>query len=248
VRLKLLFGVCLVLASGVIAAGAAGAGPATCAGGPIAPGTYDGLIVTGTCTFTPGSLTVNGNLVVAPGASLNDHTATSSGVTVHVTGNVLVGRGAVLGLGDYDPAPPHDSAIVDGNVVANEPLSLYLGGMTVHGNVVSNGGGDPTRNFPIKDDTIDGNLIVQGWSGLWFGVLRTTVGGNVLVVNTRGTQTGDAPPFIGVLDSTEIVSNTIGGNLLCFGNTPRAQIGDAALEGGGPNTVRGIKLGECASL
>jgi hypothetical protein len=49
-------------------------------------------------------------------------------------------------------------------------------------------------------------------------------------------------------DSTEVVSNTIGGQLICLGNTPQAQIGDAAEEGGGPNTVGKHKLGECAGL
>jgi hypothetical protein len=33
-------------------------------------------------------------------------------------------------LGDYDPNLPHDSAIVDGNITANHPLTLYLGGIT----------------------------------------------------------------------------------------------------------------------
>ena len=51
--------------------------------------------------------------------------------------------------------------------------------MTVHGNVISNGGGTADRfyNFPIKDNTIDGNLILRGWSGGWIGALRNTVGG-----------------------------------------------------------------------
>jgi hypothetical protein len=51
-----------------------------------------------------------------------------------------------------------------------------------------------------------------------------------------------------VPDSTEVVSNHISGNLICMGNSPPAQIGDAALEGGGPNTVSGHKIGECAGL
>ncbi len=248
-KLQLLLGLGTLLAVGVVgsAALAASPGPGTCSGGPIAPGTYNGFTVTGNCTFMPGTLTINGNLMVADGAILNDHTATSGGVVVHVTGNVLVGKGAVLGLGNYNPVPPHNSATVGGNVIANQPLTLYLGGMTVHGNVISNGGGDPQRNFPIKDDTIGGNLILQGWSGLWLGAIRDTVGGNVIVSNTAGTQTGEGP-FEGVLDSTEIVSNTINGNLICMGNSPAAQIGDAALEGGGTNTVGGHKLGECAGL
>jgi hypothetical protein len=246
-RLLLLASVLLVLGGGSSAL-AAGPGSGTCSGGQIAAGTYRGFTVTGNCTFAPGTLTINGNLIVADGAILNDHVASSSGVQVHVTGNVLVGRGAVLGLGNYNPALPHDSATVDGNVLANQPMTLYLGGMTVHGNVVSIGGSGPGRNFPIKDDQIDGNLILQGWSGLWIGVLRTAVGGNVIVANNSGIQTGDEPPYIGVPDSTEIVSNTIRGNLICLGNDPAAQLGDAALEGGGPNTVGGHKLGECASL
>ena len=49
-------------------------------------------------------------------------------------------------------------------------------------------------------------------------------------------------------DSTEMGTNTIGGNLVCFGNTPHAQIGDAALEGARPNTVSGNMIGECAGL
>ena len=53
----------------------------------------------------------------------------------------------------------------------------------------------------------------------------------------------------GILDSTEIVSNVIGGNLICHGNTPPAQIGDAILdEGNGPNTVGGNAIGECADV
>jgi hypothetical protein len=66
-------------------------------------------------------------------------------------------------------------------------------------------------------------------------------------VFNSGTQTGEGP-FEGVPDSNEVVSNTINGNLICLGNTPAAQIGHAALEGGGPNTVGGRKIGECAGL
>jgi hypothetical protein len=207
------------------------------------------LTVTGNCTFTPGTLTVTGNLTVAPGAILNDHAASSGGVTVHVGGNVLVGEGAVLGLGNYSRALPHESAVVDGNVIADQPQTLYLGGMTIHGNLISTGGSGPDRNFPIKDDTIDGNVILQGWSGLWFGLIRSSVGGNVVISHMAGTQTGlPGTEFEGILDSTEVVSNTIGGNLICLANIPAAQVGDAAEEGGGPNTVGGHKLGECAKV
>ena len=74
--------------------------------------------------------------------------------------------------------------------------------MTVR-NVVSNGGSGRGRNFRLKDDTIGGNLVVQGWSGLWFGLIRSMVGGQ----RDRGRDVR-----------------------------------------GGPNTVRGRKIGECAGL
>jgi hypothetical protein len=249
----------LTLAVGGSIAAAAKPAAGTCSGGApgfgnaevVPAGTYAGFTVTGYCVFGPGTMTINGNLTIAAGAQLNDH-ASGEAQPVHVTGNVTVGKGAVLGLGNYNPALPHDSAVVDGNVTANQPETLYLGGMTIHGNLVSSGGGNPDseRNFPIKDDTVDGNVVIQGWDGFWFGVLRVQVGGNLIVANNSGTQVGlPGTEFEGMLDSTEIVSNVIGGNLICHGNTPPAQIGDAVLdEGNGVNTVTGNAIGECADL
>lgn len=241
-KLRLLLGLFVLVTLGVVGSTALAAphGATTCSGGSIAAGTYDGLVVTGTCTFAGGSVTIDGNLTVAAGAILNDHAASTA--TVHVTGNVKVGTGAVLGLGDYGEEPAHDSATVDGNIVANEPLTLYLGGMTVHGNVISNGGGDSTRNFPIKDDTIGGNLIIQGWSGQWFGVIRSTVGGNVIVSNNVATDTSVLPGS----DSSEVMTNQISGNLICQRNTPAAQVNP--FDGGQPNDVDGHKIGECSGL
>jgi hypothetical protein len=243
-KLRLLLGLCVLLVgiggSAALAAKPGAAGRTTCSGGSIAAGTYKSLTVTGTCTFAGGTVTINGNLKVADGAILNDHAASSA--TVNVRGNVIVGRGAVLGLGNYDPTPPHESATVGGNIVANQPLTLYLGGITVHGNVVSHGGGDPGRNFPIKDDTVDGNLIIQGWSGLWLGVIRATVGGNLIVSKNVAADTSQLPGS----DSTEVQTNHVAGNLICRRNTPAAQVNPD--DGGQPNVVGGRKLGQCRGL
>lgn len=234
-------------ATAVTAASAGRPGAATCTGGPIPAGTYSSLTVTGDCFFAGGTVTVDGNLRVADGAILNDHAFPPA--VVHVTGNVTVGSGAVLGLGAYGPGPqPQTGTVVDGNILAHRPLSLYLSGITVHGNVVSNGGGGgPTgefRNFPTKDDVIDGNLIVQGWSGGWLGVIRNRVGGNVIVSHNASVLTESGP---GVdPDSTEVQTNVIGGNLICQGNTPAAQVNP--IDGGQPNVVAGAKIGQCAGL
>jgi hypothetical protein len=229
----------VALSLGVSTATATGSRAASCVNGEITAGTYSGLVVYGTCTIANGAtVTIDGNLVLAAGAILNDHAASTA--TVHVTGDVRVGPGAVLGLGTYTPVP--NGTTVDGSIFAVLPRTLYLGGMTVHGNVTSIGGGDPTRNFPIKDDRIDGNLVIYGWSGLWMGVIRVDVGGSVVIANNHAADTSQPPGS----DSTEIMTNTIAGNLICFGNSPAAQVNPD--DGGQPNTVGGRKLGECAGL
>jgi hypothetical protein len=241
-KIQLLVLISVVAMLGIGAAGAAAAKPGheTCSGGTIESGTYNGFTVTGNCTFAPGAVvTIDGNLTVADGAILNDHAGVPA--SVHVTGNVQVGKGAVLGLGSYNPFAQQQTT-VDGNIVANAPASLYLSFMTVRGNLVSNGGGDAGRNLPLKDITVGGNLIVQGWSGLWFGIIRDTVGGNVIVSNNVAVDPSQLPGD----DSTEVANNPfIGGNLICHGNVPAAQLGDTEQPG---STVAGKKIGECAGL
>ncbi len=252
-KLRHFVGIFVVLALGIGASSALASprGSLTCTGGPIGSGTYKGITVTGNCGFVPGAvITVDGNLVVVDGASLNDHAASTA--TVTVSGNVLVGKGAVLGLGTYNPAAPHNSS-VDGNIIANQPLSLYISFLTVHGNLVSHGGGGGVtgefRNFPTKDNTIDGNLIIDGWTGGWIGAIRDHVGGNLIFNDNTSVINGlVSPPVPGEVDSdsSEIMTNVVGGNLICHGNTPAAQVNPD--DGGQPNDVAGQKIGQCAGL
>ena len=238
---------------GLVASTAAAAPPGStsCSGGTIAPGTYSSLTVSGVCWFSGGAVTVTGNLVVEAGAALNDHAA-SPLTAVHVGGNVLVGKGGIVGLGTYNPFAPHNS-VVDGNVIANQPLSLYISFTTIHGNLISHGGGGGVtgdfRNFPTKDNTIDGNAMIDGWTGGWIGFIRNHVGGNVIFFNNTSVINGLVePPVAGEVDSdsSEIMTNVIAGNLICQGNTPAAQVNPD--DGGQPNDVGGQKLGECAGL
>jgi hypothetical protein len=216
----------------------------------IAPGTYGGLTVTGDCSIT-GDVTINGKVTVAKGADLE---GSFLGTRLTINGNVQAKQGATLGLGcsfgfhdcGFDPSAWVGNVTVNGNITANQALTMYLDFTTVHGNVTVNGGGDITMVdpgglvLPIKDNVIDGNLRVHGWEGAWFGIIRNTVGGNVMASHTAGTRLDEGGTF---LDSTEIVTNVIGGNLICTHNTPPAQIGDS---GGTTNTVAGNKIGECA--
>ena len=75
----------------------------------------------------------------------------------------------------------------------------------------------------------------MGYKSCWFGFFRNKVTGSVTIEHNTL-----ADP-----DAMEITDNVISGNLGCFDNIPHAQIGDS---GGGPNTVGGSKLGECAGL
>jgi hypothetical protein len=233
-------------------AGPPGSNP--CSSGTLASGTYGSFTVSGFCKIGfQAQVTVNGNLTVADGSVFMGMFIPAN---LRVAGNVMVAKGALLGLG-YGT-----TVVVDGNVNANQPLSVYLGNMTVHGNVTSNGGGTSDRfyNFPIKDNTIDGNLVLHGWTGGWIGALRNTVGGNIdfsnnasvvhaaddaACMNSGTFPNGcDAAPG-GDPDSSEPVQNTVSGNLICHNNSPAAQFADS---GGGPNTVSGNKIGECAGL
>ena len=162
--------------------------------------------------------------------------------------HVFVGNGSTLALGCsltaaiISPTPCTGSTddTVAGNVIANQPWTMYLTADTIGGNVVSNGGGpgpgQPYVQFPTKENNIRGNLIIQGWEGGWSGAIRNHVGGNLIY--SKNVSVLDT-------DSNEVVTNTISGNLICQGNSPAVQFGDS---GGLPNTVGGRKLGQCASL
>lgn len=249
------------LAAAAFTAGAAAdpnVGPTICTSGGAATaiaGTYGNLTITGNRYVAAGtSLTVHGNLTVARGACLDAFTMG----TVTVGGNVQVRQGAILALGctltstgpgEATPCTGTTGDTVGGNLVASNPWTMYIDGSTIHGNLVSNGGGpgatlSPYVNFPIKDNVIDGNVIVHGWRGAWFGFIRNTAHGNVVISHDVGLTIGG----LGTLDSTEVAGNSISGNLVCQHNTPAAQFGDVPPFFDPHNQVGGVKIGECAGL
>ena len=76
-----------------------------CTGGTVPPGNYPSMVITGECYMPVGTISVRGDLVVAPGALLDAATpgdpaaAPVVPATVFVGGNVSVGSGAALILG-----------------------------------------------------------------------------------------------------------------------------------------------------
>jgi hypothetical protein len=246
---------------------AAGPGAGTCSSGTMLAGTYRNFTVKGTCTIDAGAVVqINGNLTIAAGASLNDHGAEAwKKAQMHITGNVLVGKGAVLGLGWNSPLG--DGSLgpdtVGGNIVANQPLALQLGQITVGGYVISIGGGVLStsaadfRNFPVKDNVIHGNLVIAGWRGGWIGLIRNTVDRNVIFSRNVSRSNPETGPGTDV-DSSEVMGSdlsaiggptipqTIGGNLICHGNVPAAHVNAGDL--GANNFVGGKAIGQCAGL
>jgi len=248
-RLRLLLASCTVA---LLALGAATAladptqGPPICNGPETAiSGNYGNLVIIGNRYVPAGqTLNVQGNLTIVRGSCFDAFTLG----TVHVTGNVSVGWGGIFALGctpgSIGPGPPCNGQTtndtVGGSIVAMGALTMYLDGDTIGGNIVSIMGGpgvtfNPYVNFPIKDNTIGGNVLIEAWRGTWWGFIRNVTHGSVTLIGNAG-----ADP-----DSSEVVTNTISGNLTCLGNTPAAQFGDS---GGLPNVVGGLKLGECSGL
>ena len=258
-RLRVLLASCVIVSVAVCATTAVAdptAGPPICP--PSSPataisGSYGNLVITGNRYVAASTtLAVSGNLTLAPGACLDAFTLG----TVTVGGNVLVGRAAILGLGCTPGSlgPPFDQPPCDGqttndtvwgSIVASHPMTMYLDGDSIHGNVISIGGRpgptlDPYVNFPIKDNVIGGSVFVTGWAGAWFGLLRNTIHGSAAIAFDQGLATGD----FGNFDSTEVGQNTISGSLLCLGNRPAANFGDS---GAAPNVARASRSANAVS-
>lgn len=234
------------------AVGLASAGHiATCAGGSIAGGTYDTLVVTGTCTVDSGSVLVRHNLQVRGGTLL----AAFGGSDLTVDGSLSVIRNGILVLGcepNTGVTCLNDASLatndhVLGSLTAWYALAILVHHSTIDGNVVQLGGGGGLNCNPVtrlfgspafatyEDTIVGGNLSIAGWQSCWLGLFRATVAGNV---SFFFDTTADP-------DGNEIATNTIGGNLTCWGNSPTPQVGDS---GGVPNVVGGQATFQCASL
>ena len=254
--------------------------PTVCSGaswtspGTLGSGTYYGLEVSGICLVQAGAdITIKGDVTIDTAASL----VAINSQTMEIDGDISVGRAAILGLGctaglgcDGTNNNPPSADTVYGDITARGALAMYLNGDTVHGDVKFRWGGwgpmctDPNADSPtdplghdlvLKDNTFRGEVDLTGWSGCWLGFVRNTVHGDVTIANNYANPanviTDENPPENQGLDSTEVVANTISGDLNCFANTPAAQFGDALQgqpAGYGPNVVNGKARGECASL
>jgi hypothetical protein len=176
------------------------------------------------CTGTLSSGTYH--RVVVPAGETCDAT----NATIVVRGGVDVGSGATFVLGSEESTA---MSTISGGITADAPASLQVHFARINGGVVMQGGSGFFST--VEDSVINGGATISGYRGFWLGFIRNTVHGSVNLSN----NVMDDP------DANEFVTNTIFGNLVCFGNSPAPQIGDSE---GSPNIVTGQKLGQCAAL
>ncbi|WNM25890.1 hypothetical protein RN607_07195 [Demequina capsici] len=224
--------------------------------GTLPSGTYATVMATGDCAVAAyADITIMDDLVVAPGATFNADWAPS---TIMIGGSVRAGAGSWLALGctmahggcEDNPinvgpyAGEHSDITVHRGIVLSGVYNAALNGIEVWGNVVSTGGGAGLDvqgfiPFSLKDDVFHGNVVVNGLTTTWFGLIRSQVDGNVVFSDI----------MLADPDGNEIVADQIGGNLICHGSSPAPQFGDAVFSNPDPlNMVGGMAIGQCAAF
>jgi hypothetical protein len=173
-----------------------------------------------------GSLDVGGRATVADQGVFADFQNSSP---VHVGGPVFVGNDAVFVAGVETPGGPIVNSF-GAPVIGLQASAVQIHNARIDGSVFLVGGGavNPVIGQPgfndLEDNHIDGNVVVVGYKGIWAGVIRNTIDGNL--VFTHNTD----------MDEFDIGSNTVDGNAICAANNPAVNTGGSP---GSPNTVDG---------
>lgn len=192
--------------------------------------------------------------------ALNDATHQSA-TSVTVKGYIIVSSGATLAMGcepnaspcTDDPAASTGGTLTGQNTVSRDVIATGALALIVHASYIkgdvrqSGGGGGLSCNPPstgvfalmqspvfsdYEDNTISGDLNVNGVQSCWFGALRNMVKGDLKFTNSS----------FGDPDASEVLTNVVSGDIRCSGNTPAVQYGDSA---GMPNRAHEAS-GECS--
>lgn len=191
--------------------------------------------------------------------------------TVFVGGNVWVGKGAVFLLGcspNITCAEGITNDQIGGDLIAVGALGVVVHSTQIGGNVSLYGGGDGLSGLAactadpapwsadntltlahlpvysdVEDNTIGGNLTIDGLQSCWLGAFNNQVQGSFWFNNNT----------MGDPDANEVAENLVQGNMGCFGNEPGTpppgtamstgvQFGDS---GAAPSIVGGWAFGQC---
>jgi hypothetical protein len=239
-----------------------------CTGGNVKSGTYGSIVITGVCYMRRGTVVVQGDLVVAPGALLDAVTPGDPGshplvpATVLVGGSVFVGAGAVLLLGCSPNISCPTGVTYDrigGSLTAFGALAVVVHSTAIGGSLSMFGGGggtDTCTSIPplwLEDPALANGEGPGHPIPVYSDAEDNSVGGNLSFTGLQSCWLGSlrnevsgSAIFIGNSmgdpDALEINNNLISGSMVCFGNQPAVQYGDG---GSAPNMVGGFGIGEC---
>lgn len=179
------------------------------------------------------SLHVDGALIVGAGAVFADPQNSSP---VDIDGPVGVLRNGVFLVGTETPGGPVVNRI-DGFVVGFGATAIQIHNASIDGPVFSLGGGvdnpvadkaaggQPVNFNDLEDNRIDGGVLVNGYHGIWAGIIRNHIDGRLVFTNNADQ------------DEFDIGSNVVDGSATCAGNNPAVNTGGSP---GSPNTVEGL--------
>jgi hypothetical protein len=230
----------------------------TCSGGSVPAGSYSSLTITGFCTVDAGTVNVENDVIVGHRGEL---IAAFGGSDLHVGGNLSVkGPNGVLILGCEpkafvcvnDPDQRKGTLTTDDtiglNLTTQGALAVIVHASTIGGDSKVHGGGGgvtcastiphvpgPPAYIDFEDNTIGGDSTIQGVQSCWAGYIRNTISGSVFY-----RQNTFSDP-----DASELTTNVVGRNMICFHNSPAVQFGDST---GTPDIVGGAVLGECKNV
>ncbi len=194
-------------------------------GGPLTLGDTSALVL------FDGSLAVNGPVNVGPNSLFGD---AGGNAPITVNGPVSVQQNGAFLIGFENPEAPLVSAL-HGPVTAINASTVQIHNTKISGPVkLQGGGGDnpildalagPGYNFnDLEDNVISGPVTEIGYQGIWAGIIRNVISGNL-------TFTGNTD-----FDEFDIGSNVVHGNANCSGNSPAVNTGGSP---GSPNLVTG---------
>ncbi|MGV4988938.1 FG-GAP-like repeat-containing protein [Streptomyces sp. NRAIS3] len=183
---------------------------------------------------TPETATQTVNCTRTVTGSVSSVTATGESTcilnaTVH--GSVTAGAGRALFI---------SNSTIQGSVASSHSTLVGVCGTNVTGSLVESGAsrfvvvGDPGDDHCAANHINRHVMLGSNTGGT--ELISNNIGGTTMVTNNRGT--GPFPED----DRPEIEGNTIGGSLLCSGNTP------SPTNDGHPNTVSGARMGQCTAL
>jgi hypothetical protein len=141
---------------------------------------------------------------------------------------------AAVVIGQETPGGPLVSSI-SGPVRGTDASTVQIHNSSIGGPVNLQGGGGSNAildalvgggyNFnDLEDNVISGPVTINGYGGIWAGVIRNHIAGGLTFTNNTD------------MDEFDIGSNVIAGNANCSLNNPAVNTGGSP---GSPNTVAG---------